>query len=86
MRPAWPRNGLHGLFDAFELSLLSWSPVTLGDGIGLRLIMYVVMTAVALLYVLRYAQSVKNDPAKSLVPRSRATRPCPAGRPGRRSR
>ena len=42
--------------------------VALGDGIGLRLIMYVVMTAVALLYVLRYARSVKNDPAKSLVP------------------
>ena len=42
--------------------------VALGDGIGLRLIMYVVMTAVALLYVLRYARSVKSDPAKSLVP------------------
>ena len=42
--------------------------VALGDGIGLRLIMYVVMTTVALLYVLRYARSVKNDPAKSLVP------------------
>ena len=42
--------------------------VALGDGIGLRLIMYVVMTTVALLYVLRYARRVKNDPAKSLVP------------------
>ena len=42
--------------------------VALGDGIGLRLIMYVVMTAVALLYVLRYARRVKGDPAKSLVP------------------
>jgi uncharacterized ion transporter superfamily protein YfcC len=42
--------------------------VALGDGIGLRLIMYVVMTAVALLYVLRYARRVKNDPARSLVP------------------
>ena len=42
--------------------------VALGDGIGLRLIMYVVMTTVALLYVLRYARSVKNDPAKSLAP------------------
>ena len=42
--------------------------VALGDGIGLRLIMYVVMTTVALLYVLRYARSVRNDPAKSLVP------------------
>lgn len=42
--------------------------VALGDGIGLRLIMYVVMTIVALLYVLRYARKVKNDPAKSLLP------------------
>ena len=42
--------------------------VALGDGIGLRLIMYVVMTAVALVYVLRYARRVKNDPARSLVP------------------
>jgi uncharacterized ion transporter superfamily protein YfcC len=41
--------------------------VALGDGIGLRLIMYVVMTAVALLYVLRYARRVKNDPARSLT-------------------
>ena len=42
--------------------------VALGDGIGLRLIMYVVMTAVALLYVLRYARRVKSDPARSMAP------------------
>ena len=42
--------------------------VALGDGIGLRLIMYVVMTAVALLYVLRYARNVKSDPARSMAP------------------
>ena len=42
--------------------------VALGDGIGLRLIMYVVMTAVALLYVLRYAGRVKSDPARSMAP------------------
>ena len=57
--------------------------VALGDGIGLRLIMYVVMTAVALLYVLRYARSVKNDPAKSLVPAEGEAAPAggPAGPP-----
>ena len=58
--------------------------VALGDGIGLRLIMYVVMTAVALLYVLRYARSVKNDPAKSLVPAvegDEALASAPAGPP-----
>jgi uncharacterized ion transporter superfamily protein YfcC len=41
--------------------------VALGDGIGLRLIMYVVMTAVAVSYVLWYARRVKADPARSLV-------------------
>ena len=56
--------------------------VALGDGIGLRLIMYVVMTAIALLYVLRYARRVKNDPAKSHAARRRRRRG-PGQRPGR---
>ena len=58
--------------------------VALGDGIGLRLIMYVVMTAIALLYVLRYARRVKNDPARSLVPATEgeaAPATAPAGPP-----
>ncbi len=42
--------------------------VALGDGIGLRLIMYAVFTAIAVLYVLWYARRVKADPARSLVP------------------
>ena len=42
--------------------------VALGDGIGLRLIMYVVFTALAVSYVLWYSRRVKNDPAKSLMP------------------
>ena len=42
--------------------------VALGDGIGLRLIMYAVFTALAVLYVLRYARRVKDDPARSLLP------------------
>jgi uncharacterized ion transporter superfamily protein YfcC len=41
--------------------------VALGNGIGLRLIMYVVLTAITILYVLRYARRVKTDPARSLV-------------------
>jgi uncharacterized ion transporter superfamily protein YfcC len=44
--------------------------VALGDGIGLRLIMYAVMTTVAVLYVLQYARRVKSDPARSMVPAS----------------
>jgi len=42
--------------------------VALGDGIGLRLIMYVVLVIIALLYVLWYARRVKGDPAKSMAP------------------
>jgi uncharacterized ion transporter superfamily protein YfcC len=42
--------------------------VALGNGIGLRLIMYVVLTAITILYVLRYARRVKADPARSLLP------------------
>lgn len=42
--------------------------VALGDGLGLRLIMYVVLTAAALLYVMRYARRVRRDPSTSLVP------------------
>ncbi len=38
-----------------------------GDGILLRLLMWVVLTVVAVLYVLRYASKVKRAPEKSLV-------------------
>jgi uncharacterized ion transporter superfamily protein YfcC len=41
--------------------------VPLGEGIGLRLIMYVVLTALAIAYVLRYASRVKAEPSRSLV-------------------
>ena len=41
--------------------------VPLGEGIGLRLLMYVVLTALAVGYVLRYAARVKADPSRSLV-------------------
>jgi uncharacterized ion transporter superfamily protein YfcC len=42
--------------------------VALGDGIGLRLIMYVVFAALAVTYVLWYARRVKADPARSMMP------------------
>jgi uncharacterized ion transporter superfamily protein YfcC len=41
--------------------------VELGDGIVLRVIMYLVLTAVTILFVLRYARKVKKDPSKSLT-------------------
>ena len=41
--------------------------IGIGDGIVLRLIMYVVLTTIAVGYVLRYAAKIKGDPAASLV-------------------
>jgi uncharacterized ion transporter superfamily protein YfcC len=41
--------------------------IALGNGIVLRAIMYVVLTAVAIAYVLRYAMKVKKDPSKTLT-------------------
>lgn len=41
--------------------------ISIGDGIGLRLIMYLVLVPVSILFVLRYARQVKRDPSKSLV-------------------
>lgn len=41
--------------------------IGIGDGLGLRLVMYVVLTAVTIAYVLRYAHKVKADPAASLA-------------------
>jgi uncharacterized ion transporter superfamily protein YfcC len=41
--------------------------VELGDGIVLRVLMYLVLTTVTVLFVLRYASRVKKDPSKSMV-------------------
>lgn len=41
--------------------------VSLGDGIGLRLLLWVVLTAMAVGWVLRYAARVRRDPQASLV-------------------
>lgn len=41
--------------------------VSLGDGLGLRLLMLVVFDAVAIWYVTRYAVKVRRDPSRSLV-------------------
>ncbi len=41
--------------------------IELGNGIVLRALMYVVLTIVTILFVLRYANKVKKDPSKSLA-------------------
>src|SRR5690606_7877634 len=41
--------------------------IGLSDGLGLRLVMYVVLTGVTIAYVLRYAHRAKADPSASIV-------------------
>jgi uncharacterized ion transporter superfamily protein YfcC len=41
--------------------------IALGNGIVWRFLMYIVLTAVTILYVLRYASKVKKDPSKSMA-------------------
>lgn len=41
--------------------------VSIGDGIGLRLLLWVVLTAMAVGWVLRYALRVQRDPSSSLL-------------------
>lgn len=41
--------------------------VSIGDGIGFRLLMYVLLVPVAVLFVLRYAARVRADPSRSLT-------------------
>ncbi|WP_206663614.1 YfcC family protein [Prescottella subtropica] len=41
--------------------------VSIGDGIVLRVILWVALTAVAVAFVLRYAARVRTDPSRSLV-------------------
>src|SRR5690606_35272503 len=41
--------------------------IGMGDGIVLRLLLYVTITAIAIAYVVRYANRVQADPSRSLV-------------------
>jgi uncharacterized ion transporter superfamily protein YfcC len=41
--------------------------ISLGDGIALRIVMWLVLVALAIGYVLRYASRVRRDPSKSIV-------------------
>ncbi|MDN5771759.1 MAG: YfcC family protein [Microlunatus sp.] len=41
--------------------------ISIGDGIGFRLLMFVVLVPVGILYTLRYARKTKKNPEKSLV-------------------
>ncbi|MER0449087.1 YfcC family protein [Streptomyces sp. Edi4] len=41
--------------------------ISLGDGIALRFVMWLALTAVSIAYVIRYGRRVQRDPAKSLT-------------------
>lgn len=41
--------------------------ISMGEGIGLRFIMFVVLVAISIVYVYRYASKIEKDPTKSLV-------------------
>jgi len=41
--------------------------VSIGDGITLRLVLWVVLTAISTAYVVRYAQRIRSDPSRSLT-------------------
>jgi hypothetical protein len=41
--------------------------ISIGEGIGLRIALWVVLVAAAIGYVIRYARRVQNDPEKSVV-------------------
>jgi uncharacterized ion transporter superfamily protein YfcC len=45
----------------------SAADISLGDGIALRFVMWVVLTAVTVVYVIRYARRVQRDPARSIT-------------------
>lgn len=52
----------------FSIGIASgFADVSIGDGIGLRVLMWVVLTAIAIAYVARYAHRVLAEPGRSLV-------------------
>lgn len=57
-----------GTVDPFSVGVASGiAGVSIGDGIVIRTVMLVVLTGVAIGYVLLYARRVRNDPARSKV-------------------
>ncbi|MGZ8481927.1 MAG: YfcC family protein [Candidatus Limnocylindria bacterium] len=52
----------------FSIGIASgFADTSIGDGIGLRLAIWILLTGIAIAYVLRYARKVKADPEASLV-------------------
>ena len=52
----------------FSIGIASgFADTSIGDGIGLRFVMWITLTGVAIVYVLRYARKVQADHSASLV-------------------
>ena len=67
----------------FSIGIASgFADVSIGDGIALRLAMWIAFTVVAMVYVLRYAQKSRHDP----TPRSSGSPPETGTRRSRRPR
>lgn len=45
--------------------------ISIGEGIGIRLVILILLETLAILFVLRYARMVKHDPEKSIVYKTR---------------
>lgn len=61
-------GGMASTVNPFSIGVASGEAgVSIGDGIVLRVFLWVVLTAVAVVFVLRYASRVKKDPSRSLV-------------------
>jgi uncharacterized ion transporter superfamily protein YfcC len=59
---------LAGTVNPFATGIASgFAGVSLGEGLGLRLLMLVVFDLIAIWYVMAYASKVKNHPEKSLI-------------------
>lgn len=62
----------------FSIGVASASAgVSIGDGVVLRVVMWLVLTAVTIAYVARYAHRVRADPSRSLVGASADDAPAP---------
>lgn len=45
--------------------------ISMGEGIGLRFVMFIILVTISIIYVYRYASKIEKDPTKSLVYKNR---------------
>jgi uncharacterized ion transporter superfamily protein YfcC len=63
-------GGMASTVNPFSIGVASGEAgISLGEGIGLRLVLWVLLVGISIAYVLRYAALVRKDPSRSLVAR-----------------